>query len=204
MVLQLGSTLAMDDIKEGDDIYFECKIQSNPSWRRLTWLHNVSTPVPGWRCRTLDAFQCFRKYCPCLPFPHPSVPFNLMTMMLNSFAIALRTLSSGALGALFKRPCSLLVVTGITGHYCVRSRSSHHSAQLIPIPSHCLWLLDIPSEQISDEFQHMSQSITYPFALYHRALPELAKPFLPKSKHNDTRAKVRPIAQQPQLQLKFA
>ncbi|XP_050076915.1 uncharacterized protein LOC126564050 [Anopheles maculipalpis] len=40
VVLQLGSTLAMDDIKEGDDIYFECKIQSNPSWRRLTWLHN--------------------------------------------------------------------------------------------------------------------------------------------------------------------
>lgn len=104
MVLQLGSTLAMDDIKEGDDIYFECKIQSNPSWRRLTWLHNVSTPVPGWRCRTLDAFQCFRKYCPCLPYPLPplSVPFNLMTMMLNSFAIALRTLSSEALGALFK------------------------------------------------------------------------------------------------------
>ncbi|XP_052864504.1 uncharacterized protein LOC128271108 [Anopheles cruzii] len=38
--LQLGSTLAMDDIKEGDDIYFECKIQSNPTWRRLSWLHN--------------------------------------------------------------------------------------------------------------------------------------------------------------------
>lgn len=42
VVLQLGSTLAMDDIKEGDDIYFECKIQSNPAWRRLSWLHNVS------------------------------------------------------------------------------------------------------------------------------------------------------------------
>uniref|UniRef100_A0A182Q0R6 Ig-like domain-containing protein n=1 Tax=Anopheles farauti TaxID=69004 RepID=A0A182Q0R6_9DIPT len=40
VILQLGSTLAMDDIKEGDDIYFECRIQSNPSWRRLTWLHN--------------------------------------------------------------------------------------------------------------------------------------------------------------------
>ncbi|ETN58204.1 sidestep protein [Anopheles darlingi] len=40
VVLQLGSTLAMDDIKEGDDIYFECKIQSNPAWRRLSWLHN--------------------------------------------------------------------------------------------------------------------------------------------------------------------
>ncbi|XP_055550385.1 uncharacterized protein LOC129732938 isoform X1 [Wyeomyia smithii] len=38
--LQLGSTLSIDDIKEGDDIYFECRIQSNPSWRRLAWLHN--------------------------------------------------------------------------------------------------------------------------------------------------------------------
>ncbi|XP_055592434.1 nephrin-like [Uranotaenia lowii] len=40
VTLQLGSTLAIDDIKEGDDIYFECKIQSNPAWRRLSWLHN--------------------------------------------------------------------------------------------------------------------------------------------------------------------
>lgn len=42
VTLQLGSTLSIDDIKEGDDIYFECKIQSNPAWRRLSWLHNVS------------------------------------------------------------------------------------------------------------------------------------------------------------------
>uniref|UniRef100_A0A8D8DQZ3 Protein turtle n=1 Tax=Culex pipiens TaxID=7175 RepID=A0A8D8DQZ3_CULPI len=40
VTLQLGSTLSIDDIKEGDDIYFECKIQSNPAWRRLSWLHN--------------------------------------------------------------------------------------------------------------------------------------------------------------------
>lgn len=38
--LELGSTLSIDDIKEGDDIYFECKIRSNPAWRRLAWLHN--------------------------------------------------------------------------------------------------------------------------------------------------------------------
>ncbi|XP_055632981.1 synaptogenesis protein syg-2-like [Toxorhynchites rutilus septentrionalis] len=38
--IHLGSTLSIDDIKEGDDIYFECKIQSNPAWRRLAWLHN--------------------------------------------------------------------------------------------------------------------------------------------------------------------
>lgn len=40
--LNLGSTLNADDIKEGDDVYFECKVRANPHWRRLTWLHNVS------------------------------------------------------------------------------------------------------------------------------------------------------------------
>ncbi|EDS45237.1 conserved hypothetical protein [Culex quinquefasciatus] len=52
VTLQLGSTLSIDDIKEGDDIYFECKIQSNPAWRRLSWLHNqtcatASGPEPA-------------------------------------------------------------------------------------------------------------------------------------------------------------
>lgn len=39
--LALGSKLQAIDIKEGDDVYFECKIQSNPQWRKLTWLKNV-------------------------------------------------------------------------------------------------------------------------------------------------------------------
>ncbi|CRK87505.1 CLUMA_CG001306, isoform A [Clunio marinus] len=38
--LQLGSKLQAGDIKEGDDVYFECKIDANPKFRRLTWLHN--------------------------------------------------------------------------------------------------------------------------------------------------------------------
>uniref|UniRef100_A0AAR5Q314 Ig-like domain-containing protein n=1 Tax=Dendroctonus ponderosae TaxID=77166 RepID=A0AAR5Q314_DENPD len=38
--LSLGSTLNADDIKEGDDVYFECKVRANPPMRRLTWLHN--------------------------------------------------------------------------------------------------------------------------------------------------------------------
>ncbi|KAF4525671.1 hypothetical protein B566_EDAN010660 [Ephemera danica] len=42
VLLRLGSTLNADDIKEGDDVYFECRVQANPSWRKLTWLHNVS------------------------------------------------------------------------------------------------------------------------------------------------------------------
>jgi hypothetical protein len=38
----LGSTLNPDDIKEGDDVYFECHVKANPAWRKLSWLHNVS------------------------------------------------------------------------------------------------------------------------------------------------------------------
>ncbi|XP_044745589.1 neural cell adhesion molecule 2 [Coccinella septempunctata] len=38
--LRLGSTLNADDIKEGDDVYFECHVKANPFWRKLTWLHD--------------------------------------------------------------------------------------------------------------------------------------------------------------------
>jgi hypothetical protein len=41
ITLRIGSSLSSDDIKEGDDVYFECAITANPQWRRLTWLHNV-------------------------------------------------------------------------------------------------------------------------------------------------------------------
>lgn len=40
--LQLGSTLSNDDIKEGDDVYFECRVEANPKFTKLSWLHNVS------------------------------------------------------------------------------------------------------------------------------------------------------------------
>lgn len=42
VTLRLGSTLLVDDIKESDDIYFECDIKANPPWRKLSWLHDVS------------------------------------------------------------------------------------------------------------------------------------------------------------------
>ncbi|XP_024082683.1 hemicentin-1 [Cimex lectularius] len=38
--LRLGSTLNSSDIKEGDDVYFECHIRANPQWRKLSWIHN--------------------------------------------------------------------------------------------------------------------------------------------------------------------
>lgn len=42
VTLSLGSTLKPDDIKEGDDVYFECHIKANPKEHRITWSHNVS------------------------------------------------------------------------------------------------------------------------------------------------------------------
>lgn len=50
VTLRLGSTLSPDDIKEGDDVYFECHVQSNPQWRKLLWLHNVSIFSLGFVC----------------------------------------------------------------------------------------------------------------------------------------------------------
>lgn len=44
VTLRLGSTLSAEDIKEGDDVYFECHVHSNPPWRKLSWMHNVSFP----------------------------------------------------------------------------------------------------------------------------------------------------------------
>ncbi|XP_050293080.1 hemicentin-1 isoform X2 [Anthonomus grandis grandis] len=40
VVLHLGSTLNAADIKEGDDVYFECNIKANPKQHKITWYHN--------------------------------------------------------------------------------------------------------------------------------------------------------------------
>ncbi|XP_066989859.1 nephrin-like [Macrobrachium rosenbergii] len=42
VTLSLGPHLQADDIKEGDDVYFECDIRANPSFNRVEWFHNVS------------------------------------------------------------------------------------------------------------------------------------------------------------------
>lgn len=42
VTLSLGSTLKPDEIKEGDDVYFECHIKANPKEHRITWSHDVS------------------------------------------------------------------------------------------------------------------------------------------------------------------
>ncbi|XP_068082092.1 nephrin [Anabrus simplex] len=38
--LQLGSNLNPDDIEEGDDVYFECKVRANPIAYKVVWRHN--------------------------------------------------------------------------------------------------------------------------------------------------------------------
>ena len=40
--LNLGSTLDPDNIKEGDDVYFECSINAKPRVYKIVWKFNVS------------------------------------------------------------------------------------------------------------------------------------------------------------------
>ncbi|XP_050673051.1 uncharacterized protein LOC126970949 [Leptidea sinapis] len=37
--LRMGSNLNPDEIKEGDDVYFECTVKANPKTHRLVWFH---------------------------------------------------------------------------------------------------------------------------------------------------------------------
>ncbi|CAD6209059.1 GSCOCG00003705001-RA-CDS, partial [Cotesia congregata] len=39
--LELGSKMNPDDIEEGDDVYFECKVRANPEAYKVVWKHNV-------------------------------------------------------------------------------------------------------------------------------------------------------------------
>ncbi|XP_042217603.1 nephrin-like [Homarus americanus] len=43
VTLQMGSSLNPDNIKEGDDVYFECHINANPTVSRVFWYHNGVT-----------------------------------------------------------------------------------------------------------------------------------------------------------------
>lgn len=40
--LRMGETLNPDDIKEGDDVYFECIVRANPKVYKLAWFKDVS------------------------------------------------------------------------------------------------------------------------------------------------------------------
>jgi hypothetical protein len=40
-VLSLGTSLNGSNIKEGDDVYFECNIRANPRPYKISWRFNV-------------------------------------------------------------------------------------------------------------------------------------------------------------------
>ena len=40
--LAFGSQLEASNIKEGNDVYFECKVKSHPRYYKITWKQNVS------------------------------------------------------------------------------------------------------------------------------------------------------------------
>lgn len=44
--LQLGSSLKPDHIRQGDDVYFDCLIVSNPAFTRISWYKEVSCCRP--------------------------------------------------------------------------------------------------------------------------------------------------------------
>jgi hypothetical protein len=41
-ILSLGASLNGSNIKEGDDVYFECSVRANPRPYKITWRFNVS------------------------------------------------------------------------------------------------------------------------------------------------------------------
>ncbi|KAF4523453.1 hypothetical protein B566_EDAN008862 [Ephemera danica] len=48
--LELGSSLNPNDIEEGDDVYFECKVHGNPAAYKVIWKHNVSIKLYNILC----------------------------------------------------------------------------------------------------------------------------------------------------------
>lgn len=87
VTLRLGSTLS-DNIKEGDDVYFECLAVANPQWRKLYWLHDVSTNF--YMLNTFSIFPLF-SIVYSLSFCVSLVPFRLhiqyfiLSLLLHDF-----------------------------------------------------------------------------------------------------------------------
>ncbi|XP_063992013.1 hemicentin-1-like [Diachasmimorpha longicaudata] len=55
--LSLGSTLTPEDIKEGDDVYFECHINANPPISKLAWIHNGILLTHNTTARVIESNQ---------------------------------------------------------------------------------------------------------------------------------------------------
>ena len=51
--MKLGTSLNASNIKEGDDVYFECSVNSNPRPNKIIWKKDVSLDYP------LQVFQSY-------------------------------------------------------------------------------------------------------------------------------------------------
>ena len=52
--LSLGSSMRLEDVKEGDDVYLECEVSSNPRPDRVSWYRNVSGSQLAWMITKID------------------------------------------------------------------------------------------------------------------------------------------------------
>ena len=74
--LSLGSSLQAANIKEGDDVYFDCRSSALPPVTRLEWFHNVSSSL-----RLLPAF-----WLRPVPFRRNSLHDHLLTVFALSLS----------------------------------------------------------------------------------------------------------------------
>ncbi|XP_023345438.1 hemicentin-1 isoform X2 [Eurytemora carolleeae] len=44
--LEIGKAINLEDLEEGDDVYFECSVEANPPPYKVTWLHNDVEILP--------------------------------------------------------------------------------------------------------------------------------------------------------------
>ena len=54
--LRLGKSLDPDNLRTGNDVYFECDVKSNPMPHKLVWLHRVSKVTESPHTYSLQGF----------------------------------------------------------------------------------------------------------------------------------------------------
>ena len=66
--LSLGSNLQADSIKEGDDVYFDCRSSALPAVTRLEWYQNVGRSFNYFEsnCKYYPTFGPFVSVCVCV------------------------------------------------------------------------------------------------------------------------------------------
>lgn len=64
--LQLGSNMNPDDIEEGDDVYFECKVHANPGAYKVVWKHNVSPCIKSLNTNIYILLEILLSLCLCI------------------------------------------------------------------------------------------------------------------------------------------